>query len=318
MEELAHCYRACVPNQPELAFDDAVNKITIIELVSDDGGGSVETRILELSGQNKEHWLNTNMARGNEKVLARLLEIRFVNLHIFTRGQLDISRKDFERVTQIFDVTHAVSHGHTSMQSFGQTSKVVGGTKHTYTAVHIADYFAQFHKINGDTGLVEGVYWANERVLPFMRSVIIQQRSLVTHPFFLNLCTAITFDIAITSRLCSTSDLIAGIENRTGFKVWALQRFKPTEGSYPTISAAASGYAASLAANKRLNILERCILKSAAEFIAVHESAVAKVEQHRTDRVTSQIDLLLQENEVQLILIDFLSSRIQTQLTAVR
>jgi hypothetical protein len=317
MNDLVRCYQGCNSQQQDLVFNDNNDEITVIELTRGEIGGPVQCSVLRIHGEEKNAWITADTAHCDRLVLLQLLQVRLNNWIKSARGQLDISKDNFNSIVTKFDLHDLIAYGQASVQSFGHVAESDGNDSSIHTSIHIDDYFAQFHKVHSNTRAMQGIYWAGERVLPFLHDAVTQQCALANHPFFLNLCTAIAFEIAITSRLSSMSELIAGIEHRTGFKIWDLHRFQPVKGSYSAISAITSGYATSLAANKRLNRLTKCILMSFDRHKSAQINATGRLEQHQVSFVASRIDLLLQQNEIQLILIDFLTTRVQNQLTAV-
>lgn len=317
MNDLVCCYQGYNSKQQDLLFNDINDEITVIELTRSAAGGPVQWIVLRIQGAEKDAWISKDTAHSDRIVLLQLLQVCLDDENQSERGRLDINRHNFHAIISKFDLDDIVAYGKSSVQSFGQISESDGKNDSTFTAVHITDYFVQFHKCHGGSGATRGIYWAGQRVLPFLQNAIIQQRALARHPFFLNLCTTIAFEIAIATRLSSMSELIAGIEYRTGFKIWDLHCFQPVEGSHSAISAMTSGYATSLAANKRLNRLTRCILMSFDKHSNAQADVVGRLEQHQINLFVSQVDLLLQQNETQLILIDYVTTRIQNQLTAV-
>ena len=317
MDDLVRYYRECGSPMPENTFNDANDEITVIELARHGPDGPIQHEILKLSGALRDTWMAAETSRADKMVLLQLLQLKIEKDMQPQRWRLDISKANFDAVVRKFDLDNAIGYGCSTLEVCDQFSDSHRDSKWTSFSLHSGHYFAQYHKFRSDTRMNQGIYWTYPHLLSFMQQAVVHQRVLADHPFYLSLCTAVALGAMTDSRLSFIQHEIASIEHRTGFNVWIRDSVRPAEGDYSTLSAKASGYASSLAGNKRMTRMTRSVLTMFDRCAATHASTVRGVCRRRAETVAARVDLLLHRSESQLNFIDVLIARAQNQSNAV-
>lgn len=263
-------------------------------------------------------WLRTELPY--EAEASPLLRLVWVRLHKDVHPwQLNIRKSNLDAVLENFKIGEVYRYSFTSPSSFAiMPASQTEHSKSLVFSLFMPDLFAIAWTHDAGSRRTEGICWADDWISEAMQDIVSHQKGWVRHPFFLALVVSVMLGNLLDRDLDREVKRIAAVENRTRYHGFKHTSVGIAEGDYASLSRRMSGCAVSLLG------LER-IFKVLNEFlseISLHS------QNYGVDGDSKMVDIDLEVNgcvetlkrklKMQKIQIDFLSGRVEVQLTAVK
>ncbi len=248
-----------------------------------------------------------------------LLRLVWVRLHKDARPwQFNVRRSSLYAVLEKFKITDAYRYGFTSPGSFAMIP--VDQKKHPNMLIFslcMPDLFAVSWNYDVSSGRTEGCFWASEWVSETMKDTMSRQKGWAQHPLFLALVASVTLGYLLDRDLDREVKSIAAVENRTKYHGFKYSSVGVAEGGYASLSQKMSGCAVSLAGSERIHKILNEFLADIT-FYSQRYGVNDEVDSGSVNlEVGKCVETLKRRLKMQKIQIDYLSRRVEVQLTAV-
>ena len=303
---------------PPFRFDEKADKLEVSEIRALDA--SNETRRYRIPHTDLKSWLDQTPPYDEIGASALLLRTVWVQLNKEMRPwQLCVRKSDLDVILQKFEIEEAYQYGFTSPGNFA----VIPGCrakKDSDTLVFslcVLDLFAVSWKYDTESGRTDSVCWTSDWICEAMQDVMSQRQEWARHPLFLALVACVMLNSLLDRDLTREVKNIATVENRTGCRGFKYTFVGIARGDYATLSQRMSGCAVLLSGLDR-------ICKVLNEFLgdlSSYSQRYGVSDIHGLRDVNSEVEKCIESLQrrlkMQKIQIDYLSRRVEVQLTAV-
>lgn len=261
-------------------------------------------------------WLTRNPTHQLEA--PALLRLVWVRLHKDVRPwQLNIRKSSLDAVLESFNVEEAYKYSFSSPSSF--IIMPVRRIEHCNTFVFslfMPDLFAVSWIHDAGSGRIDGVCWADDWISEMMQDIMSHQKGWARHPLFLALVVSVMLGRLLDRDLDREVKSIAAVENRTRYHGFKHTSVGTAEGGYASLSERMSGCAVSLAGLERISK----VLNEFLEEISIYSKQYGGNDDFEWGDVNLKVDecveTLKRRLKMQKIQVDYLSRRVEVQLTA--
>ena len=300
---------------PSFCFNEVSDKLDVSEICA--LPPSYRLRRVQIPGVDVRAWLTRDSPY--ETGFPALLRLVWIPLHKEVRPwQLDIRKRSLDAVLENFEIEQAYKCSFTSPGCFAIVSVCRTDSSDTRTfSLCMPDLFAVAWKHDTRSGKTEGVCWATEWISETMEDVMSQQKGWARHPLFLALVASVMLAYLLDRDLAREAMSIAAVENRTKYHGFKHTSVGIAKGNYASLSQRMSGCAVLMAGLERIH-------KVLNEFLGDISSRSQRCginDDPRLGSVSMEVDecveTLKRRLKMQKIQIDYLSRRVDVQLTAV-
>lgn len=300
---------------PSFGFNEKSDKLNISEICTLDP--SDELQRVQIADNDVTLWLSKDTAYENG--FSALLRLVWIPLHKgFRPWQLDIRKSSIDAVLENFEIEQAYRYSFTSPASFATIP--ICGTDDPDTRMFslcMPDLFALAWKHSARSGRTVSVCWADDWISEAMHHVMSRQKRWARHPLFLALVASVMLGYLLDRDLDREAKSIAAVENRTRYHGFKHTSVGIAKGDYVSLSQRMSGCAVSMAGLERiskvLNEFLGDICFHAQRYFVSGDPCLRGVNLELDECV----ETLKKRLKMQKIQIDYLSRRVQVQLTAV-
>lgn len=184
-------------------------------------------------------------------------------------------------------------------------------------SLFMPDLFSVSWTHDARSGRTEGVCWADDWISKAMQDIMSHQKGWARHPLFLALVVSVMLGHLLDRDLDREVKSIAAVENRTRYHGFKHTSVGVAEGGYASLSERMSGCAVSLAGLERISK----VLNEFLGDISVCLQWYGGKDDSKWGDVNSKVDdcveALKRRLKMQKIQVDYLSRRVEVQLTAV-
>ena len=262
-------------------------------------------------------WLTKNSACKTEA--SALLRLVWVRLHKDVRPwQLNIRKCSLDAVLENFKVEEAYRYSCTSPSSFAIMP--IRQTEHSNILIFslfMPDLFSVSWTHDAGSGRTEAICWAGEWTSKSMQDIMSHQKEWARHPLFLALVVSVMLGNLLDRDLDREVKSIAAVENRTRYHGFKHTSVGVAEGGYASLSERMSGCAVSLAGLERISKVLGEFLGDISVFLQQYGDKSNSQLGDVNSNVDDCVEALKRRLKMQKIQVDYLSRRVEVQLTAV-
>ena len=315
MDGFSTCVLDRAAVHPSFGFNEKSDKLNVSEICTLDS--SDELQRVQIPDNDVALWLSKDTAYENE--FSALLRLVWIPLHKgFRPWQLDIRKSSLDVVLENFEIEQAYRYSFTSPGSFVMIP--ICGTDDPDTRMFslcMPDLFAVAWKHSARSGRTVSVCWADDWISEAMHNVMSRQKRWARHPLFLALVASVMLGYLLDRDLDREAKSIAAVENRTRYHGFKHTSVGIAKGDYVSLSQRMSGCAVSMAGLERIHK----VLNEFLGDICFHAQRYFVSDDPCLRGVNLELDECVQtlkkRLKMQKIQIDYLSRRVEVQLTAV-
>lgn len=300
---------------PSFCFNESSDNLEVSEIYA--SPASYQLQILQVPGVDVEAWLTREAPY--ESPMPALLRLVWIPLHKEVRPwQLDTQKCSLDTFVKNFQVEEAYKYSFTSPACFAVIPACRRGGSDTRTfSLCIPDLFAVAWRNDTRSGKTEGVCWAPGWITETMQDLMSLQKEWARNPLFLALVASVMLAYLLDRDLTREAMSIAAVENRTKYHGFKDTFVGIAKGDYASLSQRISGCAVLLAGLERI-----CkVLNEFLSDISSHAQRYGIKDNPRSGTISMEVDecieTLKRRLKMQKIQIDYLSRRVEVQLTAV-
>ena len=300
---------------PPFCFNENSDGLEVSEIWS--SHFSHELRRRQIPDVDVGAWSARSPSRGAEA--SPLLRLVWIRLHKDVRPwQLNIQKSSLDVVLEDFSIEEVYRYSFISPNSFATLP--VHQTDHSNPPVFslfMPDLFAITWTHDSVSGRTEGACWADDWISEAMQDIMSRQKGLARHPLFLALVVSVMLGCLLDRDLDREVKRIAAVENRTRYHGFKHTSVGTAEGDYASLSQRMSGCAVSLSGLERIfKVLDEFLGK-----ISVYSQPYGMDGDSELGNINLKLDECVEtlgsKLKMQKIQIDYLSRRVEVQLTAV-
>ena len=173
-------------------------------------------------------------------------------------------------------------------------------------------------KYDSRSGTIEGLIWADDWRYETMWRTITMTKQWAQHPLFLALVASDMLAVSLADCLATENAKLNAVEARTRYHGFTSMLARTAEGDYPSLSQKMGGCAGMLALAERGYKVFNEILGDITFFSQPYNVTDDPSSRKSRSEVEDYVETLKRRSKMQKIELDFLSQRVEIQLTAVR
>ena len=296
-------------------FNEESDKLEVIEIRPSDN--SYELRRTQILDANVGLWSAENSLNETEApALLRLVCIR--KDHDPHSFELDVRQSSLDTVLQHFELEEAFRYSFINPAFF--TLMPAGQTEHSDTltfSLCSPHFFGIAWKHDARRGKTEGVFWGNDRVYEQMWHFMKKMKDWARSPLYLALVVSVMVGNVLDGCLATEVAKISTVEARTRYHGFIDTAGEIAQGDYTSLSQRMSACAGVLAAIERDHkVLNEFLI----DISFCQRYDVGDDPRSRKGRMEVEdcVETLKKRLKMQKIQLDFLTRRVEIQLTAVR
>ena len=297
-------------------FSEEPDKLEVIEIRRFDH--SYESHRTQISDANVGIWSAKNSSDGNGA--PALLRLVCVRLH-YDRGSwvLHARKSSLDTVLKNFELEEAYRYSFVDPASFALMPVRQTENSNTLTlSLCCLTRFGFAWKHDATSGRTDGIVWFEDYFSEMVWVITNEMKELAQHPLFLALVASVSLMEAMNYYFDREGANIAAVENRTRYHGFGKIGDKIAQGDYTSLSQRMSGCAGILAVVERDHkVLDEFlidILLYSQRYDVSDDPSSRKIRLEVEDCV----ETLKRRSKMQKIYLDYLSRRVEIQLTAVR
>ena len=236
--------------------------------------------------------------------------------------RIDVQESNLDLILQSFQISTAYKYAFTAPCGFKvlptpQVGLTASSSKIQIFAIFLPEIFSISWKYDFQSHQTKALCWASKWVTATLQDIISCQRALVQHPLFLALVAGSMLGQLLDRDLNLRNKTISEVETRTRYHSWVTPSSGSAEGSYAELSARMSGCAATLAGSRRIARTLHEVVQEIVLILEKHCEVWSKEVKDMRQTMEECVEMLRKRLVMQDIQIDFLSKRVDIQLTAV-
>ena len=315
MDGFSTCVLDRAAIHPSFGFNEKSDKLNVSEICT--LASSDELQRVQIPDNDVALWLSKDTAYENG--FSALLRLVWIPLHKgFRPWQLDIRKSSLDAVLENFEIEQAYRYSFTSPGSFFMIP--ICGTDDPDTRMFslcMPDLFAVAWKHSARSGRTVSICWADDWISEAIHNVMGRQKRWARHPLFLALVASVMLGYLLDRDLNREAKSIATVENRTRYHGFKHTSVGIAKGDHVSLSQRMSGCAVSMAGLERIHK----VLNEFLSDICFHAQRYSGGGDPCLRGVNLELDqcveTLKKRLKMQKIQIDYLSRRVEVQLTAV-
>ena len=300
----------------DVYFSEESDKLEVTEIWP--SHYSYELQRTQIPDANVGLWLTkSSLDETKAPPLLRLVWVRMRGDQRFDK--LDTRKSSLDTVLKNFELEEAYRYSFVSPASFALMP--VRQTEHSDTltfSLCSIPFFGIAWKHDARSGRTEGVFWGYDWAYETMCRMVNKTKEWAQHPLFLALVASVMVGNSLDEVLATESFEISAVEARTKYHGYTNIAVEIAQGDYTSLSQRMSACAGVLAAVER----DHKILNEFLIDISLHSQRYDVGDNPSSRKVRLEVEdcveTLKRRLKMQKIRLDFLTRRVEIQLTAVR